>query len=155
MELARPHCPKVYVAVSDWTELERTSSLGGLQVTDRNRGSKEGVTEMITRRLLIAGAATAAAADLAWARCGPRRTQQIVLTGRISAIGAESMQLELARGVRTILLGFNPAGFRTGDVVGVTCRVTADGDFVAERIERSGARQNSPPVGQQPSGHKH
>lgn len=112
---------------------------------------------MITRRVLIAGAASAAAADLAWAQCGPRRTQQIVLTGRISAIGAESMQLELARGVRAILFGdrFNPAGFRTGDVVSVTCRVTADGDFVAERIERAGARQNSSPVGQQSSGHKH
>jgi hypothetical protein len=112
---------------------------------------------MITRRMLISGMASATAAELAWARCGSRRTQQIVLTGRISAIGAESMQLELARGARTILFGerFNPTGFRTGDVVSATCRVTADGDFVAERIERSGARQNSPPRGQQPSDHKH
>ena len=112
---------------------------------------------MITRRILIAGVASATVGELAWARCGSRRTQQIVLTGRISAIGAESMQLELARGVRTILFGerFNPAGFRPGDVVTATCRVTADGDFLAERIERSGARQNAPPIGQQPSGHKH
>ena len=41
---------------------------------------------MITRRVLIAGAASAAAADLAWAQCGPRRTQQIVLTGGGSQI---------------------------------------------------------------------
>lgn len=112
---------------------------------------------MITRRILITGVASAAAAELAWARCGSRPTQQIVLTGRISAIGTESMELELARGVRTILFSerLNPAGFRTGDVVSVTCRVTADGDFVAERVARPGARQTSPPVGQQPSGHKH
>lgn len=112
---------------------------------------------MITRRTLIVGVASAAAAELAWARCGSRPTQQIVLTGRISAIGAESMELELARGVRTVLFSerLNPAGFRTGDVVSVTCRVTADGDFVAERVSRPGARQNSPPAGQQPSGHKH
>lgn len=108
---------------------------------------------MITRRTLIAGVASAAAAELAWARCGSRPTQQIVLTGRISAIGAESMELELARGVRTVLFSerLNPAGFRTGDVVSVTCRVTADGDFLAERVGRPGTRLNSPPAGQQPA----
>ncbi len=112
---------------------------------------------MITRRTLIAGVASAAAAELAWARCGSRPTQQIVLTGRISAIGAESMELELARGVRTILFSerFNPAGFRTGDVVSVTCRVTAEGDFMAERIARSAFRPNSTSSCQQPSGYKH
>lgn len=112
---------------------------------------------MITRRVLVAGVVSAAAAESAWARCGSRRTQQLVLTGRISAIGADSMELELNRGVRTILFSerFNPAGFNTSDVVSVTCRVTADGDFVAERIVRAGAQRNSAPAGQQPSGHKH
>lgn len=112
---------------------------------------------MITRRVLITGVASAAAAESAWARCGSRRTQQIVLTGRISAIGSESMELELARGSRTILFGerVNPAGFNTGDVVSVNCRLTADGDFVAERIVRSGTQRNSGPAGQQPPGHKH
>ncbi|MBI4905165.1 MAG: hypothetical protein HY820_16135 [Acidobacteria bacterium] len=112
---------------------------------------------MITRRILIAAVASAAAAESAWAGCGSRRTQQILLTGRISAIGAESMELELARGVRTILFSerFNPAGLNAGDIVSVTCRVTADGDFMAERIARSDTRRNSQPAGQQPSGHKH
>jgi hypothetical protein len=112
---------------------------------------------MITRRIFIAGVTSAAGAELAWARCGSRRNQQIVLTGRISAMEADSIQLELARGARTILLGegFKPAGIRTGDVVSVTCRVTADGDFVAERIARTGAQQSSPPAGQQPPSHKH
>ena len=112
---------------------------------------------MITRRALITGVASAAAAESAWARCGSLRTQQIVLRGRISAIGPESMELELARGNRTILFGerVNPAGFSTGDVVSVNCRVTPDGDFVAERIVRSGAQRNSGPGSQQPSGHKH
>lgn len=112
---------------------------------------------MITRRALITGGASAAAAESVWARCGSRRTQQIVLTGRISAIGPESMELELARGNRTILFDgrANPADFNTGDVVSVNCRVTPDGDFVAERIVRSGAQRNSGPGSQQPSGHKH
>ena len=71
---------------------------------------------MITRRILVAGVASATAAEFAWARCGSGRTQQIVLTGRISAIGAKSMQLVLVRGVRTILFSerFDPAGFSTG-----------------------------------------
>jgi len=112
---------------------------------------------MITRRILVAGVASATAAEFAWARCGSGRTQQIVLTGRISAIGAKSMQLVLVRGVRTILFSerFDPAGFSTGDTVTVICRATADGDFIAERIPRSGARPNSTPADQQPSGHKH
>lgn len=112
---------------------------------------------MITRRVLVAGVALAAAAESAWARCGSRRTQQIVLTGRISAIGTESIELESSRGARTIFFSerFNPAGFNTGDVVSVTCRVTGDGDFVAERIVRSGAQRNSNPGSQQSSGHKH
>ena len=112
---------------------------------------------MITRRTLITGAASAAAAGSAWARCGSRRTQKIVLTGRISAIGSESMELELARGSRTIHFGdhVNPAGLDTGDVVSVNCRVTPDGDFVAERIVRSGAQRDTTPGGQQSSGHKH
>lgn len=112
---------------------------------------------MITRRVLVAGVALAAAAESAWARCGTRRTQLIVLTGRISAMSADSMELELNRGVRTILFSerFDPAGFGTGDTVSVTCRVTADGDFMAERIVRSGAQRNPGPGSQQPSGHKH
>lgn len=112
---------------------------------------------MITRRVLVAGVVSAIAAESAWAGCGSRRTQQIVLTGRISTIGADSMEIETNRGARTVLFGerINPAGFETGDIVRVTCRVMADGDLVAERIVRSGAQRNPSPRSQEPSGHKH